>query len=61
MLPIILKIPQQTPTTVLLDQIDGVLDLRKLKPTQLPQLAYELRLALLYSVGQMTASLAHTI
>ena len=52
MLPIILKIPQQTPTTVLLDQIDGVLDLRKLKPTQLPQLAYELRLALLYSVGQ---------
>jgi 1-deoxy-D-xylulose-5-phosphate synthase len=27
-------------------------DLRKLNPTQLPQLAYELRLALLYSVGQ---------
>ena len=52
MLPIILKIPQQPPTTVLLDQIDGVLDLRKLNPTQLPQLAYELRLALLYSVGQ---------
>lgn len=50
--PIILDIPQQAPTTVLLDQIDGVVDLRKLNPTQLPQLAYELRLALLYSVGQ---------
>ena len=40
------------PTTLLFDQVDGVVDLRKLKLEQLPQLAYELRLALLYSVGQ---------
>jgi len=52
MFPAILKIPLQAPTTGLLDQVDGVTDLRTLKPAQLPQLAYELRLALLYSVGQ---------
>jgi len=52
MFPVILKIPLQAPTTGLLDQVDGVTDLRTLKPAQLPQLAYELRLALLYSVGQ---------
>jgi len=52
MFPVILKIPLQAPTTDLLDQVDGVADLRTLKPAQLPQLAYELRLALLYSVGQ---------
>ena len=40
------------PITPLFDKIDGVHDLRRLKPAQLPQLAYELRLALLYSVGQ---------
>ena len=40
------------PITPLFDKIDGVHDLRRLKPSQLPQLAYELRLALLYSVGQ---------
>ena len=40
------------PITPLFDEIEGVHDLRRLKPAQLPQLAYELRLALLYSVGQ---------
>ncbi len=40
------------PITPLFDKIEGVHDLRRLKPAQLPQLAYELRLALLYSVGQ---------
>ncbi|MFQ3303769.1 MAG: deoxyxylulose-5-phosphate synthase, partial [Oceanospirillaceae bacterium] len=49
MFPVILKIPRQMPTTLLFDQVDGVVDLRKLKLEQLPQLAYELRLALLYS------------
>ena len=52
MFPVILKIPRQAPVTDLFDQVDGVADLRTLKPAQLPQLAYELRLALLYSVGQ---------
>jgi 1-deoxy-D-xylulose-5-phosphate synthase len=52
MFPVILKIPQQRPTTSLFDQVDGVVDLRKLSRSQLPQLAYELRLALLYCVGQ---------
>ena len=52
MFPVILKIPQQRPTTILFDQVDGVVDLRKLSLPQLPQLAYELRLALLYSVGR---------
>jgi len=45
-------IPVQLPLTPLLDQVDGVEDLRGLQDNQLPQLAYELRLALLYSVGQ---------
>ncbi|MBT4443928.1 MAG: 1-deoxy-D-xylulose-5-phosphate synthase, partial [Oceanospirillaceae bacterium] len=45
-------IPVQLPLTPLLDQVDGVEDLRHLQHKQLPQLAYELRLALLYSVGQ---------
>ncbi|HCH32845.1 MAG TPA: 1-deoxy-D-xylulose-5-phosphate synthase [Oceanospirillaceae bacterium] len=45
-------IPVQLPLTPLLDQVDGVEDLRRLQHKQLPQLAYELRLALLYSVGQ---------
>ena len=40
------------PITPLFDKIEGVHDLRRLKPAQLPQLAYELRLALSYSVGQ---------
>ncbi len=40
------------PITPLFDKIEGVHDLRRRKPAQLPQLAYELRLALLYSVGQ---------
>lgn len=52
MFPIIINIPEQVPITPLLDQVDGVADLRRLKPSQLPQLAYELRLALLFSVGQ---------
>jgi len=52
MLPNILHIPKQMPITPLFDKIEGVHDLRRLKPAQLPQLAYELRLALLYSVGQ---------
>jgi 1-deoxy-D-xylulose-5-phosphate synthase len=52
MFPVILQIPRQIPATTLFDQVDGVVDLRKLNPAQLPQLAYELRLALLYSVGQ---------
>ena len=52
MLPNILHIPKQMPSTPLFDKIEGVPDLRRLKPTQLPRLAYELRLALLYSVGQ---------
>ncbi|MDC9719424.1 MAG: 1-deoxy-D-xylulose-5-phosphate synthase [Gammaproteobacteria bacterium] len=46
------KIPKQLPATPLFDQVGGVVDLRCLKPAQLPQLAYELRLSLLYSVGQ---------
>mgnify|MGYP000394340319 CR=1 FL=1 len=45
-------IPAKPPLTPLLDQVDGVEDLRCLQDNQLPQLAYELRLALLYSVGQ---------
>jgi 1-deoxy-D-xylulose-5-phosphate synthase len=52
MFPTILTIPQHPPTTDLFDTVDGVNDLRKLTCEQLPQLAYELRLALLYSVGQ---------
>jgi 1-deoxy-D-xylulose-5-phosphate synthase len=52
MFPLILQIPRQVPTTALFDQVDGVVDLRELTPAQLPQLAYELRLALLYNVGQ---------
>lgn len=52
MFPLILDIPTQPPSTPLLDQVDGVSDLRKLSQEQLPQLAYELRLSLLYSVGK---------
>lgn len=46
------NMPTQRPSTPLLDQVDGVQDVRRLSREQLPQLAYELRLALLYSVGQ---------
>ena len=46
------QIPQQRPHTPLLDQIDQPADLRQLGPSQLPQLARELRAFPLYSVGQ---------
>ena len=52
MIPIIQSIPLSLPVTPLLDQVNGVDDLRQLEHGQLPQLAYELRLALLHSVGQ---------
>jgi len=46
------RIPTQRPPTPLLDRIDSPADLRQLSPSQLPQLARELRAFLLYSVGQ---------
>ncbi|WP_108126034.1 1-deoxy-D-xylulose-5-phosphate synthase [Saccharospirillum mangrovi] len=46
------RIPQQRPTTPLLDRIDLPADLRQLSPAELPKLADELREFLLYSVGQ---------
>lgn len=46
------KIPKIRPDTPLLDQIDGPQDLKVLKQDQLSLLANELRLFLLYAVGQ---------
>ncbi len=46
------KIPQQRPSTPLLDRIDNTAQLRQLSPEQLPTLARELREFLLFSVGQ---------
>ncbi len=46
------EIPGARPDTPLLDAIDGPEDLRRLEVGQLPRLAEELRLFLLYSVGQ---------
>jgi len=46
------KIPKIRPDTPLLDQIDGPQDLKVLKQDQLSLLANELRLFLLYTVGQ---------
>lgn len=46
------EIPLVRPATPLLDQIDSPADLKQLQVDQLPQLAEELRLFLLYSVGQ---------
>lgn len=48
----ILNIPRERPTTPLLDKIDYPHQLRKLNKQELPQLAYELRQFLMYSVGQ---------
>ena len=49
---VIQQIPKLRPVTVLLDQVDNVSDLRALSTNKLPQLAHELRLYLLYCVGQ---------
>lgn len=46
------EIPTQRPTTPLLDSIDYPHQLRQLEPTQLRQLADELRLYVLYAAGQ---------
>ncbi|MGI9250598.1 MAG: 1-deoxy-D-xylulose-5-phosphate synthase [Pseudohongiellaceae bacterium] len=46
------EIPLIRPATPLLDQIDSPADLRELEPRQLRELADELRLYLLYCVGQ---------
>ena len=46
------EIPLNRPETPLLDQIQTPADLRRLEPAQLTQLADELRLYLLYCVGQ---------
>ncbi len=46
------EIPATRPETPLLDQIDGPEDLKQLDLSQLDELARELRLFLLYSVGQ---------
>ncbi|PTY38994.1 1-deoxy-D-xylulose-5-phosphate synthase [Saccharospirillum sp. MSK14-1] len=46
------RIPQQRPSTPLLDRIDLPADLRRLNTADLPTLADELREFLLYSVGQ---------
>lgn len=46
------EIPLTRPTTPLLDQIDSPDDLKNLDVSQLDELAKELRLFLLYSVGQ---------
>jgi 1-deoxy-D-xylulose-5-phosphate synthase len=46
------EIPRQRPSTPLLDRIDSPADLRRLDESELPQLAYELREFLLYTVGQ---------
>ncbi len=46
------EIPASRPKTPLLDQVDSPEDLKKLELSQLDELARELRLFLLYSVGQ---------
>ncbi len=46
------EIPRQRPYTPLLDRIDSPADLRQLSEDELPQLAYELREFLLFTVGQ---------
>ena len=46
------EIPHSRPTTPLLDSLDSTAQLRDLAPSQLPELANELREYLLYSVGQ---------
>ena len=46
------KIPSDRPSTPLLDQIDSPRDLKKLEISQLSELADQLRLYLLYAVGQ---------
>ena len=46
------EIPRSRPDTPLLDRINAGSDLRELSESQLPQLAYELRAFLLFSVGQ---------
>ncbi len=46
------EIPLKRPNTPLLDRINNPAQLRLLREDQLPQLAYELRAFLLYSVGQ---------
>ena len=46
------EIPRQRPHTPLLDRIDSPAALRTLSESELPQLAYELREFLLYTVGQ---------
>lgn len=46
------EIPHSRPTTPLLDSLDSTAQLRDLAPSQLPELARELREYLLYSVGQ---------
>lgn len=46
------EIPHSRPTTPLLDSLDSTALLRDLAPSQLPELANELREYLLYSVGQ---------
>ncbi len=46
------EIPVQRPVTPLLDTVSSAVELRKLSPKQLPQLAQELREFMLYSVGQ---------
>lgn len=50
--PMLEHIPDQRPTTPLLDRIDSPADLRQFDEDQLPQLADELREFLLYTVGQ---------
>ena len=46
------EIPTTKPETPLLDTINSPADLKKLARSQLKELAHELRLFLLYSVGQ---------
>ena len=46
------QIPEQIPSTPLLDRVSSPTDLRQLPASKLPQLANELRHYLLYSVGQ---------
>ena len=46
------EIPRERPSTPLLDSIDSPDRLRALDPSQLPELADELRLFLMWSVGQ---------
>ncbi|HEX4975479.1 MAG TPA: 1-deoxy-D-xylulose-5-phosphate synthase, partial [Pseudomonadales bacterium] len=50
--PMFYKIPAERPITPLLDSIDSPAQLRALEPTQLEQVAHELREYLLFSTGQ---------